>query len=138
MTHATSDRQVAGLGDLTVTSFLVVSDQDAARDWFERVLGAVATRERDPVILQLAGSTLILNSGGPPTPDKPGVTLDVPTPDASVSSFLNLRVADIRQVYDHTRAQGAEWLTPPQDRQAEVRGFIRHPDGHLIEVGQSK
>ena len=32
---------------------------------------------------------------------------------------------------------GAEWLTPPIDRGAEIRGYIRDPDGHLIEVGQA-
>jgi hypothetical protein len=28
-------------------------------------------------------------------------------------------------------------LTPPQDRGAEIRCYIRDPEGHLIEVGQT-
>jgi catechol 2,3-dioxygenase-like lactoylglutathione lyase family enzyme len=34
-------------------------------------------------------------------------------------------------------ARGAEFLTPPQDRGAEIRCYLRDPDGHLIEVGQA-
>jgi catechol 2,3-dioxygenase-like lactoylglutathione lyase family enzyme len=54
-----------------------------------------------------------------------------------VSSFLNIRVADIQQVYADWSARGAQFLTPPQDRGAEIRCYLRDPDGHLIEVGQT-
>ena len=54
-----------------------------------------------------------------------------------MSSFLNIRVADIQAVYDEWSARGAEFLTPPQDRDAEIRCYIRDPDGHLIEVGET-
>jgi catechol 2,3-dioxygenase-like lactoylglutathione lyase family enzyme len=47
------------------------------------------------------------------------------------------RVADIQAVYEDWSSRGAEFLTPPQDRGAEIRCYIRDPDGHLIEVGQS-
>ena len=30
-----------------------------------------------------------------------------------------------------------QFLTPPIDRGAEIRCYIRDPDGHLIEVGQA-
>ncbi len=30
-----------------------------------------------------------------------------------------------------------EFLTPPIDRGAEIRCYLRDPDGHLIEVGQA-
>jgi catechol 2,3-dioxygenase-like lactoylglutathione lyase family enzyme len=33
--------------------------------------------------------------------------------------------------------EGAEFLTPPMDRGAEFRCYVRDPDGHLIEVGQT-
>ena len=55
-----------------------------------------------------------------------------------VSSFLNIRVADIRAVYEEWSAKGAEFLTPPIDRGVELRCYLRDPDGHLIEVGQTK
>jgi catechol 2,3-dioxygenase-like lactoylglutathione lyase family enzyme len=54
-----------------------------------------------------------------------------------VSSFLNIRVADIQAIYDDWSARGAEFLTPPQDRGPEIRCYLRDPDGHLIEVGQA-
>jgi catechol 2,3-dioxygenase-like lactoylglutathione lyase family enzyme len=53
------------------------------------------------------------------------------------SAFLNLRVADIQQFYEEWSSRGAEFLTPPIDRRAEIRCYIRDPDGHLIEVGQA-
>jgi hypothetical protein len=31
---------------------------------------------------------------------------------------------------------GAEFVTPPIDREAEIRCYMRDPDGYLIEVGQ--
>ena len=61
---------------------------------------------------------------------------DAPDPDRT-SSFLNIRVADIQAVYEEWSARGAEFLTPPQDRGGEIRCYIRDPDGHLIEVGQT-
>jgi hypothetical protein len=29
-------------------------------------------------------------------------------------------------------------MTPPVDYEREIRAYLRDPDGHLIEVGQSK
>lgn len=120
-----------------ITHFLVVADQDRARDFYARVLDAHPVVGRDPVILKVANTWLILNAGGPPTEDKPGVTLEPPTRLDTVSAFMNIRVADIAAFHERTVAAGAEWLTPPMDRGAEIRGYIRDPDGHLIEVGQA-
>lgn len=122
---------------LTLTFFLVVSDQDRSRDWYASVLGAQVTRPRDPVVLSVGGATLILNDGGGPTPDKPDVTLGTPQDPTHTSAFLNARVADIERVHRETTALGAVWLTPPIDRGPEIRGYLRDPDGHLVEVGQS-
>jgi hypothetical protein len=33
--------------------------------------------------------------------------------------------------------KGAEFVTPPIDRGAEIRCFMRDPDGYMIEVGQA-
>lgn len=120
-----------------ITHFLVVRDQDASRDWYREVFGAKVVRERDPVMLKFHNSWLILNVGGAPTDDKPHVTLEPPSDPSRTSAFLNLRVADVQQVYEEWSARGAEFLTPPIDRGAEIRCYIRDPDGHLIEVGQS-
>jgi lactoylglutathione lyase len=121
-----------------VTHFLVVSDQDRSRDFYTRVFGATVALERDPVIMRLANSWLILNVGGGPTDDKPEVTLAPPDNPDRTSAFINLRVADIAACYAEWSARGAEFLTEPKEHTAEFRAYIRDPDGHLIEVGQSK
>jgi lactoylglutathione lyase len=121
-----------------VTHFLVVSDPDRSRDYYRDIFGAVAVRERDPVILQLANSWLILNTGGGPTDDKPTVTLATPPNPDTVSAFLNLRVADINHAYREWSSRGALFLTDPIDHGYEIRAYIRDPDGHLIEVGQAR
>jgi hypothetical protein len=64
------------------------------------------------------------------------VTLEPPHDPDHVSSFLNIRVADIHPVYETWGDRGAEFLTPPADRSPELRCYMRDPDGHLIEVGQ--
>jgi lactoylglutathione lyase len=120
-----------------VTHFLVVRDQDTSREWYRSVFGAEVVNERDPVMLKFHNSWLILNVGGGPTDDKPCVTLEPPGDLSRTSAFLNLRVADIEQAYAQWSARGAEFLTPPTDRGAEIRCYIRDPDGHLIEVGQA-
>jgi lactoylglutathione lyase len=43
-----------------VTHFLVVSDQDRSRDFYVPVFGATVVAERDPVIVRIASSWLIL------------------------------------------------------------------------------
>ncbi len=121
-----------------VTHFVVVADQDRSRDFYQKVFGAKVVLARDPVIMKIANSWLILNVGGGPTDDKPGVTLTTPTDPHQTSAFLNLRVADIAAAYAEWSARGAEFLTEPKDHAYEIRAYIRDPDGHLIEVGQSK
>ena len=120
-----------------VTHFLVVSDQDRSRDFYRSVFGATVVLERDPVIMRMANSWLILNAGGGPTDDKPSVTLAPPSDPDHASAFLNLRVADIAAAYAEWSARGAEFLTEPKDHGREIRAYIRDPDGHLIEVGQT-
>jgi catechol 2,3-dioxygenase-like lactoylglutathione lyase family enzyme len=120
-----------------ITHFLVVADQDRSREFYQSVFGATVVLERDPVILQIANSWLILNVGGGPTDDKPDVTLTTPADPKQASAFLNIRVADIAAAYAEWSARGAEFLTEPKHHEREIRAYIRDPDGHLIEVGQS-
>jgi lactoylglutathione lyase len=121
-----------------VTHFLVVADQDRSREFYQSVFGAKVVLERNPVILRLANSWLILNVGGGPTDDKPDVTLTTPADPHRTSAFLNLRVADIQAAYAEWSARGAEFLTEPKDHGREIRAYIRDPDGHLIEVGEAR
>ena len=120
-----------------ITHFLVVSDQDRSREYYSRLFGGQVLIERDPVIMKVANTWLILNDGGGPTDDKPTVTLETPPNPDRTSSFLNIRVADIQAVYEEWSGRGAEFLTPPKQHATEIRCYIRDPDGHLIEVGQT-
>jgi lactoylglutathione lyase len=120
-----------------LTHFLVVSDMDLSREFYTRLLGGTVVVERSPVIIRVANSWLILNEGGGPTDDKPDVILETPPDPERTSAFLNIRVADIAAIYDDWRTRGAEFLTEPKDHGGEIRAYVRDPDGHLIEVGQS-
>jgi catechol 2,3-dioxygenase-like lactoylglutathione lyase family enzyme len=91
----------------------------------------------EPTYVALSNSWIIINVGGGPTDDKPAVTLETPPDPDRVSSFLNIRVKDIEAVYAEWSARGADFLTPPKHHEHEIRCYIRDPDGHLIEVGQT-
>src|SRR2546428_9555562 len=82
-----------------LTHFLVVSDQDRSREFYRTLLDGKVLLERDPVIMKVANTWLILNVGGGPTDDKPGVTLTTPPDSSRTSAFMNVRVADIARVY---------------------------------------
>jgi catechol 2,3-dioxygenase-like lactoylglutathione lyase family enzyme len=122
---------------ILLTHFIVSNDVERSRRFYADVLGGETVRAGEPSFVQLANSWIIINVGGGPTEDKPTVTLEVPSDPNRASAFLNIRVADIESVYAEWSARGAEFLTPPQDRGAEIRCYLRDPDGHLIEVGQT-
>jgi catechol 2,3-dioxygenase-like lactoylglutathione lyase family enzyme len=124
-------------GGIVLTHFIVSDDVERSRRFYTEVLGGESVYEGEPSIVQLANAWVIINVGGGPTEDKPTVTLETPPNPDRVSSFLNIRVADIQSVYEDWSARGAEFLTPPQQRATEIRCYIRDPDGHLIEVGQT-
>ena len=123
--------------DIVLTHFVVASDVSRSRQFYAAVLGGEVLLDGEPTIVALANSWIIINVGGPPTDDKPSVTLEPPSDPDRVSSFLNIRVPDIHEVYERWSARGAEFLTPPTDRGVELRCYMRDPDGHLIEVGQT-
>ena len=127
----------AGSSDISLTVLMIVNHQDRSRDFYHNVLGAQIVRDRDPVILRFHNGIIVLNAAGGPTGDKPTVTMAPPANPDTVSMALNIRVADIHATYHAWRAQGAQFLTPPHDRDSEIRCYLRDPDGHLIEVGQT-
>ena len=86
---------------------------------------AAAERVRSCRLRAFAERSPGSNPGVPPDPDR-------------ISSFMNIRVADIRACYDLWRKRGAEFITEPKDKYGETRCYIRDPDGYIIEVGQSK
>jgi hypothetical protein len=65
------------------------------------------------------------------------VTLSVPADPDKVSSFLNIRVADIRACYELWKSRVSEFITEPKEKYEEIRCYIRDPEGYIIEVGQS-
>jgi predicted enzyme related to lactoylglutathione lyase len=126
----------------TVAHFLTVADMERSARFYQTVFGGRILSKGDskgaPVYLEIANTWLILNVGGGPTPDKPSVTLSVPPDPDRISSFMNIRVADIQACYKLWRSRGAEFITEPKDKYGETRCYIRDPDGYIIEVGQSK
>jgi len=132
-----SDDFPAPKESFVITHFLVVSDQDRSREFYRSLFGGQVLLERDPVIMKVANTWLILNAAGGPTDDKPTVTLETPPDPNRTSAFLNVRFADIQKAYREWSAKGAQFLTEPKDHGREIRAYIRDPDGHLIEVGQA-
>jgi catechol 2,3-dioxygenase-like lactoylglutathione lyase family enzyme len=127
--------------EMVLAHFIVSDDVERSRRFYTEVLGgkAVISGEASAEVtyVALANSWIIINVGGGPTDDKPSVTLETPPDPDRVSSFLNIRVADIQAVYARWSARGAQFLTPPKQHETEMRCYIRDPDGHLIEVGQT-
>ena len=123
---------------IALTHFILSDDVERSRRFYTDVLGGETVGSGEPTIVALANGWIIINVGGGPTDDKPTVILETPRDPDRVSSFLNIRVGDIEAVYSEWSARGAQFLTPPIERETEIRCYIRDPDGHLIEVGQSK
>ncbi len=123
--------------EMVVTHFIVSDDVERSRRFYTEVLGGTVVRASEPANVRLANSWIVINAGGGPTDDKPAVILETPPDPDRVSSFLNIRVKDIEAVYADWSARGAEFLTPPKQHAYEIRCYIRDPDGHLIEVGQT-
>jgi len=126
--------------DVAVTHILVVTDPARSRDFWVGVLGAELCREYGgtSVVLRFAGTWLLLVSGGGPTAGKPTVVFQPPADAGRVRHAMTLRVADCQAAYEALRSKGAAFLAPPHDWGTEIGCFLRDPDGHLVEISQSK
>ena len=126
--------------DVALTHILVVADPARSRDFWVQVLGAERYREYGgtSIVLRFADSWLLLVTGGALTTDKPTVTFAPPADADQVSHAMTLRVADCQAAYEALLARGATFLTSPHDWGSEIRCFLRDPDGHLVEISQSK
>jgi catechol 2,3-dioxygenase-like lactoylglutathione lyase family enzyme len=122
---------------ILLAHFIVSNDIERSRRFYTEVLGGKVVFEGGPTYVALSNSWIVINVGGGPTDDKPAVTLETPRDPDRIASFLNIRVADIHAVYAEWSARGAHFLTPPKQHEHEIRCYIRDPDGHLIEVGQT-
>jgi catechol 2,3-dioxygenase-like lactoylglutathione lyase family enzyme len=125
----------------TVSPLLVVGDLARSLAFYERVVGATRVIAGESYAkLALGRGELHLVTRSEPTPDKPGVTLGPPDPDAAtVHGEVVLHVRDCRAIYARMVASGARFLAPPTVPPwgHEVRAFLRDPDGHLIELSQT-
>jgi catechol 2,3-dioxygenase-like lactoylglutathione lyase family enzyme len=82
--------------EFVVTATLIVADVARSTAFYRDVLGAEVLRT------------------GEPTDHKPEVTATPPTQPNDLSLFLNLRVSDIRRLYDRWRSRGATFITEPK------------------------
>jgi predicted enzyme related to lactoylglutathione lyase len=127
----------AGPGEIIVNYFIVSNDVERSARFYAEVFGGTVVFSPVPTVVQLANCWIVINGGGGPTDDKPTVTLETPPDPDRASAFMNIRVKDIAAAYAAWSARGAEFLTPPKQHPYETRCYIRDPDGHLIEVGQT-
>jgi len=118
--------------EFIVTVTLIVADIARSVAFYRDVL-----REGEPVFLRLKNIWMTINRGGGGTDDKPEVIASPPKDLNTLSSFINLRVADIHHCYELWRSRGARFITEPKVHKTEMRCYMRDPDGYLIEVGQT-
>ena len=84
---------------ILVALFITVRKVARSREFYSRVLGGTVILEENPCTVRLSNSWIIMNPGGPPTPDKPGISVVDYQPGDTTSIFMNLRVADIQACY---------------------------------------
>ncbi|HEY3239646.1 MAG TPA: VOC family protein [Acidimicrobiia bacterium] len=126
--------------EMELTHLLVVDDMERSRTFYRDVLGAEVYREYGgtSVVLRFLGTWILLVTGGGSTADKPDVVFAPPAGPGTVSHEMTIRVPDCRAAYETLRARGAEFLTPPVEYEWEVRCFFWDPDGHLLEISESR
>src|ERR1700760_3309724 len=126
----------------TIAHFITVADIERSARFYERVFGGRILSRGDsegaPGYIQIANAWLIVNVGGGPTPDKPTVTLSVLADPDKISSFMNIRVADIQACYELWRSRGAEFITEPKDKYGEPRFYFGDPDVYIIKGWRGK
>ena len=91
---------------IVLAHFIVSDDVERSRRFYTEVLGGRVVFSGEPTYVALSNSWIIINLGGGPTDDKPEVRLETPRDPDRVSSFLNIRVADIHAVYAEWSARG--------------------------------
>ena len=60
---------------ILVTQFITVRSVARSRAFYSDVLGGQVVLQENPCIVKLANSWVLMNPGGPPTPDKPDISL---------------------------------------------------------------
>jgi len=86
--------------EFIVTVTLIVADIARSVGFYRDILGATVLQESEPTFLRLKNVWIIINKGGGPTDDKPEVIASPPKDLNTLSSFVNLRVVDIKRCYE--------------------------------------
>ena len=136
----------------TVANFLTVTNLERSTEFYATVFDGKVVSKGDeggaPPYIKIANSWLILNVGGGPTPDKPTVTLRTPPDPNEISSFMNIRVADIQACYEtlaqsrsnvHHRALGQirrDSMLYPRSRRLHYRG--RAKQARVVRGGETE
>ncbi|MGA2564749.1 MAG: VOC family protein [Steroidobacteraceae bacterium] len=122
-----------------ITLFITIADINRSADFYEKVFGGRVLSRGDSKgasgHIQIANTWLIVNVGGGPTPDKPSITLSVPADPDKISSFINIRVADIQACHRLWTSRGAQFITEAIPKYGEIRCYIRDPDGYARRYG---
>jgi len=131
-------------GELLICQVMVTKDMKKSRAFYVDILGGKPILDF-PTFMKVTVGNLSLAIDQPDnyaqeSPDKPGIRRkDADDADeVTVSSFLNLRVPDIEVSVKEWKEKGVTVVMPPSDRGSEVRCYLRDPDGHVIEAGQTK
>src|SRR3954464_2125170 len=90
-----------------VTHFITVRSVARSPTFYSDALGGEVVLEENPCMIKLANSWVIMNPGGGPTPDKPDISVVDYEPRDTISTFMNLRVADIQACYEQWSSKGA-------------------------------
>jgi len=113
--------------------FLVVSDYARALAFYRDVLGATVVRELAGTLgfLNFRGSQILLSAPG-------GLTKDQQASGNLAIGELTMRVPNCSAAYEVLRSRGAEFITPPVEWGDEIRAFFHDPDGHLLEIAETR
>ena len=116
-----------------LSCFLVVSDYARALAFYRDVLGATVVRELPGTLgfLNFRGSQILLSAPFGPTKDQPADR-------TSVIGELTMRVPNCSAAYEVLRSRGAEFITPPIEWGGKIRAFFHDPDGHLLEIAETR
>ena len=115
---------------------LIVRDLDRALDFYTGVLGlGLAHRSGDYAQLQTGATRLALYTR---SAMEKILAIALEPPAANAPGFeIGFKVPDVDSAFSDFVARGAFPAVPPRDRAWGQRtGYVRDPDGHLIELAQ--
>jgi catechol 2,3-dioxygenase-like lactoylglutathione lyase family enzyme len=115
---------------------LGVSNYARALAFYREVLGATVIHELAPTLCELhfAGSQILLVA----PKDSPAAPDPSPAPHTGASFDLSIQVPNCLAAYHLLRTRGAEFLTPPFQGREKTLAFLLDPDGHLIELWETR